>query len=600
MKYYVDKGWIKEGETFTDFCVGPTRYDEVTVPPRPPKVDTKGFVTYYFDYDNGNDNNDGLTEKTPKKTVYFANYLVQTVSENLRILFKGGSTFYGNLVLENKAETRLLIVGKYPLNSDNRAIIVGDKDIVCIKSGNVYLSGLEITGKNAYRGIYGCPNKSGACKNIVVRDCYVHDVNFFWNGELPPSKTNPDDIDVEKVCPQYLSDGKTYGRYYYRYNGGIIFVNETETPSWFEDVWITDNVVENVARTGLTVYSKWSNKAGVFYGYNKVIDDTDNYNNSDSGVGYFVHKRIYLNDNKLTCCGGDGLVLSSAEDSYVEKNVCYYANYLGRDNYWNAGIWVFNSKNCYFRYNESAYTYMRHGGQDAQGFDIDNVCENVIMEFNYAHHNEGGGLLVCNLMRPLQKWNVDGTPVLDDKGEKVFETLQGKWVKNVVRNNVFAYNGNHRDCTRAGFLTIARGVDYSYFVNNTVVMYGDVEGQSIINTEDESQYCYHLYFGNNLIYCEKSSGAKYTVKMMKDSVFENNVYYNVDEKEIKSVGEKGYGLIDPEFTSGKGVEKYVPSNGKIFTIGKSYSTMPKNDIIGQNAENVRYVGAFSINKSKEK
>lgn len=624
--YQEGKGWIGDELNTRAFAkCEKAEFEEIPHAPRYPAVDESGYVVYYFDGENGDDQNDGKTEKSAKKTLAEASKIAKKSEKTpTKILFKIGTTFEGNLVLEGfepKEESPLLI-GKYPEKAEGYPVLTGKNEIVKLTVGNVRIVGLEITGKDAYCGIWGVAKKTGATKNIVVEGNYVHDINFNWIYDTEAKDTDPDDIDVEKVCPHFMEDGVRLGRYFWRFHGGIIFLNDEPLPMeerkkdvdfslngrtacWFEDVWILSNRVERVARTGITMYSRWSNKGGVGYGFNLFVDDTEKYNVPEKGIGYYVHKRIYCNDNYLDCVGGDGLVLSSCEDSFIENNVCYRANYLGRSGYWNAAIWIFNGKNSYLQGNEAGYTYMRHGGQDAQGFDLDNVCENVVFQYNYGHHNEGGGLLMCNNHPPCLVYNEDGTPKeRNEDGTPKKRKVYGKWLGNYVRNNVFYENGNRHDPTRSAFITIAREVDHVAITNNTVILSGEIENQSVINTEDESQFCYNHFYGGNVFYAKKPTGAKFTAKMLKDSTFDGNLYWNIDENSIKTLHDEHAIQTDPQFDAwGKedgmeSAERFVPKNESLFGKGTFYQKMGKYDFKRANVEHTPYLGAIAKKSEK--
>ena len=597
---------IEEGELYSFFEIDTPVYEDVVYAPNYPAVDKTKYVTYYFDGGAGDDQNDGLTEATPKRTLKEAAKIAKISDDThaVKILFKAGERYEGSLVLGgfHANEKTPLIVGRYPTNATEFPVLEGEGNVLTIGVGNVRIYDLEITGKNAYRGVWCAPEQCGALKNVVVEGCFVHDLNFRWTDEREAKDVSPDELDLEAICPEYEEDGVTKGRYFYRYHGGIIFLNDTsfeQGASWFENVWIVNNRVERVARTGITMYSRWSNKGGVGYGFNKTVDETQRYNVPEKGIGYYVHKKIVFKGNYMDCVGGDGMVLSSAEDSFVEENVCYRANYLGRTGYWNAAIWVYNAKNCYFQFNEAGYTYMRNNSNDAQGFDLDNVCEGVRFQYNYAHHNEGGGLLMCNLCTPIVLHDEEGNPLaVDENGEPVKTSVVGRWFGNYIRNNVFVDNGNPFDPTRSAFITIARRVDNAYLTHNTVILSDRIKGQSIVNTEDESQECYCNYYGNNVFYAKGKTGAKFTVKMMKNSVFDSNLYYNVEKEEIAAVGDKTPYLFNPDFVYTEGdtgyesVFKLCPKNKKLFDNGREYRVMAKKDI-QMNEVGRGYLGAFS-------
>lgn len=494
----------------------------------------------YFDSERGDDNADGETPQTAKRSLAAANALLK--SENaggLTLLFRG--RFQGTLTVDRE---NTLVTGY----GEERPVFEGERGamgVVVITCSDVRVRGLEVTGQTAYRGIYCHPVRYGTLRNIVVTDCYVHDVNFLWTSPIPPDKTDPDGLILDAICPDkgaaaeyiapfggltYEEDGVTHYRYNRRSHGGIVFINDTSErvgASRFENIFIEDNEVRNVARTGIYVANVWANKPGVGYGKNKFVAETEEFNDEKKGVGYFPHKNIVCSDNRVICAGGDGMILSSIVHAFAERNYCLQANYLGRTGYWNAGLWVFDAEETWFRHNESADTYMRHDSNDAQGFDLDNACRRVVFAYNYAHGNEGGGLLVCNNETTVALYAPDGSPVIGENGEQAKLTAQGRWYDNLVKNNRFERNGNLRDRTRSAFITVARESDWLFADGNTVLLRGDIEGQSVVNTEDESQECYNHYYTNNVFRSELPVNARFTAKMLKKHEAIGNEYENV-------------------------------------------------------------------------
>ena len=468
------------------------------------------YKIYYFSSTSGNDNNDGLSIYSAKSSIKEVNRIIHQ-EDMVAILFKRGDTFIGNLIIDGSYtnEKLPLYISSYG-EREEYPKITSDGSVIRIFSSNVLISGLEIYGENALRGIHITPKEKGILKNIYILNNYVHDINFHYQNKIDTVYVSPLKLNVESISPELDKNNNREGPYFYRYHGGIIAHNEIG-PSYFENIHIKGNIIKNVARTGITLYNKWTNKPGVGYGYNKFIG-YDKPNNIETGEGYFESNNIFCSDNYLECTGGDGIVISSAKNVIVKNNISYFANYLGRKGYWNASIWVYNVNNCLFSNNEAGYTYKCYGSEDAQGFDIDNCCQNVLFENNISHHNQGGGLLICNL-----------ETTFDDSGEK--ET--GRWFNNYITNNYFYKNGIESDNSRSAFLTIARETDYAYFLNNIIVINSNIKEQNIINTEDESTYCYRLYFKNNIFLTDKDNKSKLSIKMMKDSLFEHNYFKNV-------------------------------------------------------------------------
>lgn len=598
--YKKGEGWILTEQDKIDIFGGAKTKEEVLHAPEYPVVDMKDYTTYYFDALDGNDEFDGLTPLTAKKSIEEAERICSgvTQTDKVRLLFKKGVEFLGNFTVRGAtpSDEYPLILDSYG-DGDGYPVFHGDDSVLRINVSNIRIYRLEVTGKTAYRGIHVLPDKKGVMKNIVVESCYVHDVNFNWIYPTEPKDTCPDDIDIETVCPHFHKDGKTLGRYWYRYYGGIIFHNEVG-PSWFENIWVCKNVVKNVARTGMTIYNKWVDKPGVGYGYNTWMGYDFKDNDVETGLGYFISKNIYWNDNYVEAAGGDGFVVSSAENVFVERNVTYYSNLLGRTGYWNGGLWVYNVHNAVFQHNEAAYTWMRHGAEDSEGFDIDNACTNLLVQHNYSHHNEGGGILMCNLATKTIERNKDGSPkAVDEQGEPVSEKVTGRWFNNIVRNNVFYENGNPWNVERSGFITIARETDHVLVYNNTVVLREDIVGQSIIHTEDESTYCYNNLYANNVFYAPKKTGAKFTVKMMKNSTFVNNLYYNIERQAELLDDTQAIENVNPQITPPADcmgydkVQAFALGNKDVLYKGKEITKMSQTDAVGNENEHA-YLGAI--------
>ena len=163
------------------------------------------------------------------------------------------------------------------------------------------------------------------------------------------------------------------------------------------------------------------------------------------------------------------------------------------------------------------------------------------MQYNYAHHNEGGGLLCCNLKTPIVLRDCAGNVLINKDGEPLIEKLTGKWLNNYIYKNYFLNNGTKKDKSRSAFLTIAREVAHSTFVENIIICDPQINDQSIINTEDESTYCYGLNFINNVFYAPIKSGQQFTIKMILDSSFINNRYHNVQS--IDNTSDKLQGTL---------------------------------------------------------
>lgn len=568
------------------------------------------YKTFYIDSVFGDDANNGLNIISPKKTLDSIQNIILQYGEfsPLRILLKRGSHFYGNLILTGYTASE-----EYPFILDaygegDLPVIHGDGDdsnittnaVVWIQEENTRVLNIEVTGPSCSRGIYVLPRKSGVYKNIVIKGCYVHDVNWNWEYPNSPNETHPKDIDPETVSPTV--DVLRYRRLY----GGIEFFNGTidvdasvkTGPITYDTVFVEDNRIENVSHMGINFYNYWVNRGGIGYGYNKYVPENPDYQDYETGIGYFPYKNVVVKDNFTLCTGGDGIVVDGTDGAWIINNTSYKSSYLGRAGYFNAGIWVHNVREGYMLYNEAAYTYLQHGAGDGQGFDIDIACEDIHFYYNYAHHNEGGGLLLCNNSSTIFTYDINGELTHTSKQE-----LPGIWKNNYCRNNIFAYNGLKENNARSAFITLARTCDDFVAENNTIIMNDEIESQHIINCEDSKVSNNHVY-RNNIFYSTRTDNqplfANYTIE---SPLFEGNVYCNVaDGNPLQNelvVSDDLFALTDLEFSfpvlthfDGYEISKsFIPSQS-IYKKARRLSEQLHFDYLGVDTTDISYLGAI--------
>lgn len=475
---------------------------------------------YYFDSVEGNDRNSGLSQDSPKKSLAAINQIIAEApynAESMRIRIKAGSAYEGTLKVVRIPETKdsntdmaPLVIDVYGATEEQpHAKITGSANAAAcveVNGSNIRISGLEVTGPTAYRGIWLNPTKAGAMKNVVISGNYCHDINFNTSG-LTDAQYDPSDPPETTLARQICTDDR-----YSHMFGGII-ANAPSSASganganWFEGLWIEDNIVERVSRAGIWVFSNWTNRPGCDWGDNHYVDDEN---------GYYPHKNVIIRKNKLSQTGGDAIVMGAVRGGWIENNSAYYTQYLGRDGYYNAGIWTHSCKNVVFQFNEAAYTYKRNGAGDGQGFDIDIGNTDITFRYNYSHHNEGGGILFCNFKTSMTFYNLDGTV------KETVAQIAPDWSNVEVRNNVFADNGE------AAFDIVASGDIRNLIVeNNTVVIPGtsdkdlllDASGYSGTGTDAD------WMFRNNIFLSKGGKMADFAVDSSVDSGFYSNVFW---------------------------------------------------------------------------
>ena len=529
-------------------------YFQIVTPPIINEINESDYTSYYVDPVKGDDNNTGISEGAPVKTLDKVAGLTKGVKTKL--LLKSGATFTGTLTLSNlqSDDKKPLIVDIY--GGNERAIIDGNgaDNAVAIRSGNVRFRNIKITNKSGKRGIFVTPETAGAFSNIEISGCLFEEINWAGYCELPDS---PADIDVEAICPN--------SKYNYNY-GGIIF--EANTPdsigaSWFENIYITDNELRCVAKTGIWLNTSWCKRPGLPWGNNEYIND-DN--------GWFPSKNVIVRNNFISHVGGDAIVLIATRNSFLDHNTVYHANYLGRQGYFCGGIWPHSSIDFTTQFNEVAYTHLEHGAGDGEGLDVDIGCINTVVQFNYVHHNDGGAILICN--------NRSDLGIGDHRG-------------TVIRNNVFYANGQ----PERGVFTISSSVGKTDIYNNTIIVTPQSSALLVLSadwakTGNSSEFT----FRNNIFAATSPILSIFTLSFIDECHFENNLFWQVDSQ---PANDKHPHLFDPKITIPLIFDGYIQGlkfnalEPKVFSEGILFDGMSESDFAGNPAKGIKYIGAFA-------
>ena len=346
-------------------------------------------MPYFVDAINGRDDNDGCTPLTPWKTLKKINATVFAPGDE--IYLRSGCTFCGQLRPSGDGTAQAPIrIGAYG-GGEKPIIDAGgthgtlegdfvDGAAVLFYNRNYWeLSGLEIINHNPYykqeyvhelhphthsvfkkspenRYRYGVLirwHNYGTGHHIHIKDCYIHDIN----GE----------------CSRFCAEG--------------ILVVSTGTgdgvPTNFDDVLLENNVIADIDRTGISVWSAWAEGRGIEYHGDPYA--SNNFYHTTVGP-WLGSTNVVIRGNKIYRTAGDGILVNSTIGTVIEHNYvehCCWDNRIAP----NAAVWCHNADGTLFQYNEVCYT---HGVQDGQAFDIDIACNDTTVRYNYSHHNEGG------------------------------------------------------------------------------------------------------------------------------------------------------------------------------------------------------------------
>lgn len=525
-------------------------YSEVITPPSISQVDESDYTIYYVDSEAGSDANDGLTAGSAFQTLNKISTL--TKEPATKVLLKSGSVFKGTLTLKDLKGTaqKPFIVDIY--GGNNRAVIEGSGDqTVLIQDDNVRFRNIFITNKGGKRGLRIQALEAGAMENIEITGCRFEEINWAGNAEFVG--VNPASLDVRAIC----SDGNFNKEF-----GGIIieaFTPRTTGASWYENLFVTNNEFYQVCRTGILLTTRWGSRIGVGEGYNEYVNDDTNW---------YPCKNVVIQGNNIQYVGGDGIILMGSDNSFLDHNVCYYANFLGRTGHASVGIWPYSSRNTVVQYNESAYTQWANGSADGEGLDVDIACKNTIVQYNYVHHNVGGGILLCN----------NGT-----------ENHEG----TIVRNNIFLYNGG---TTKGSLASISSNVGRTEIYNNIVIT--NDKNKRVLFSDDWGKVgnSHDITFRNNIFMSTKPTIGIFDHSYIDNCVFKNNLYYNLGN--FKAMDPDAL-LYDPTITVPADMDGYDkgslcrPTNTDVFLDGLLFDGMLNTDFAGSSTIGIGYLGAFA-------
>ncbi len=505
--------------------------------------------TYFVDSVNGNNQNDGKSANTAFSDFSLINEM--TFSKGDKILLKRDSVFYDHLVVNGCGdEFSPIVVTFYGEGHKKPAILTEDceEQAVLITGECVTVSGLEVSNRKGKKGIHILAKKHGANKNVTVKDCYVHDV-WVENDLLPRPKR---DANWKQV------------------NAGITVETNKEAPTWYENLRIENNVLENVNRTGIWVGGQWFNRHKNSFPW--VTNKADGMFDP-----WYPHKNVYVGYNLVDHAHGDGIIGIGTENLLMEHNKVFYANCMSREGQCSAGLWSMCCDGAVIQYNEVAYTGNEYGG-DGEGYDIDNCSHNTIVQYNYSHHNGGGFILVCNIVCNSKESHTN----------------------NIIRNNLSVDDVVREDDAVFNFTGPMRDVA---ILNNTVYMTENSKRFRLFLVDDYSMLGLpqDVLFANNLLYSAHKRNWNH-FKANGRFTFDSNVFFNMPplpQKDSITETDNCYDMFpalkgnDCIPGSRLATEAFVPLwNSVLLRMGKHYPQCADKDYRGLDTKGHNYIGAF--------
>lgn len=304
-------------------------------------------VNYYLDAQNGNDANNGLSEKQAWKSIGKIKDVHLKPGDSL--LLRRGSVFTGimEICAQGQAERRIVIdaygQGKKP------CITAPDSSLyaICVRNSDyVTLQNLEVTNKGTERmskrtGVKVVCENYGTSRNIVLNALDIHDVN----GSLIKHEGGGSGILIESHW------------------------DKDSLVSVFDSLTIENCVIRRCERNAIIWNAPWSRK------------------------DWHLSTHTTVRKNLIEEVPGDGIVPIGCDGALVEYNLMRNCPALLPDGEAAAGIWPWSCDNTIIQFNEVSD---HKAPWDGQGFDSDFNCTNTSIQYNYSHDNDGGFILICN------------------------------------------------------------------------------------------------------------------------------------------------------------------------------------------------------------
>ena len=299
-----------------------------------------GGARYYFSA-AGNDVANGLTPATAWQTV--AKMYSITPGPGDSLLFRAGDVFNGMVYLGPASQgtaAKPIVIASY---GAGRAVLAAGTGagIFCYNNGNITIRNLTITGAgdsiNGASGIFCYADTPGGAALPNIRIDSV-DVSGFGNAGI-----------------EVYAYPKDTGR------------------SGYRGLRITHAAAHANGNVGIMVWGKF-----------KTSDTAYNH----TGI-YIGHCAAYNNRGIGGGINGSGIEVSQADSAMIEYCTAYNNGTTGGG---GVGIWAWDANRVFIQHCESHHNHTTRS--DGDGFDLDGGVTNSVMQYNYAHDNDGAGYLL--------------------------------------------------------------------------------------------------------------------------------------------------------------------------------------------------------------
>lgn len=437
-------------------------------------------TTYYLDATGGNDANAGTSTAAPWKSL--GKLTVTTFHAGDQILLKAGQIWTGYVWPKGSGTAGSpIVLSSYGTGARPRINGAGAVGSTVKLHNQQYweIRNLEVTntapatstpGANLkdLRGIHIDGDNGTTLNYLHVDNVYVHDVSGQVNWIGGDTADNAPGITFQTG---WDNSKKT---------GGIVFdttvtdiTQPGTTATVLNDLLVQNSTISDTSFAGIVVKQYTGDATGATatgWGNRTSTSDTK----------FRPHTNVVLKNNFIsqanTAYGCNGVYLTNVRGATVTGNTVYKAG--------TSGIETYLSDNVTIEHNEVYQTSQKAGGADSNGIDPDKGTTNVLVQYNFVHHN-GDGILLCQFSfgSVIVRYNI-----LKSNSRYPIYLHSDKSATAAIYNNTI-YNDV------SGYLTYGYGTSLTstYSIRNNI--YYSSKANAVLTTSSTITYGNNLYAG---------------------------------------------------------------------------------------------------------
>jgi hypothetical protein len=324
-------------------------FDHIEVQKIVAPIHSEGHTAYYVSSSTGDDANDGLSAERAWKT--FNKINISAFSAGDSILLKSGDAWNEPLVLSGSGSK------EHPISVSSYGS--GAKPVI---SWNAPYGGNVITGHNLSHWTI-----KGLAVNILTSS------TLSWSNITAGINVIYDH--AQRYENLRIEENDVFSAHYNSNSNGIMItalIPGTDIKEVVTDVSIINNEVHNVGWYGITT-AGW--------------DTTKN----EDLRSQMLFGNFKISGNYVHHTASQGIVLQNAHHSVIERNVVHDGG-LGMDTWGPGGLWIIASRDSVIKFNEVYNMKDAGSGYDGSGVNVDWYCDNITVQYNYAHDNKGNGI----------------------------------------------------------------------------------------------------------------------------------------------------------------------------------------------------------------